>query len=354
MYATLNATGAITDPTGRRQAELRGMVVPNWESIDELLAKSVGQAAKVRGQSHSIALRGPLSGASLAKVVNGLDAVLTVDQLEATAFGLRAAPTKLVFRARDGNLIVDPIETTINGGRTLLRPRLTIDEKHHVTLHLASGDSIEGLELNDELSRRILSYVVPVWDEKTRARGKISVRVARAEIPLLSQDAPKRATAAGHIDFDEVVSTAGGLASELYAMTGQRVKPIRLHESIELMVANGRVAQRGLSVPLGGEARVEIDGSVGFDQTLALRARLVTDRQLAGDGQVVLNEVFEALKVGVPIAGTLSRPAVDRKAVRIGLRDLGKSLLKHSGSRNAAELLEQLVRPENDAMPKRR
>lgn len=353
-YATMRAAGTVTDPAGVRLADLRGLIAPKWDAIDRLVASSVEPRARVRVHSHPIRVRGAMSGESLARLVENLDAELGVDRLEGNAFGVQLAPTNIVIRAAKGHVTIDPIDTTINGGRTRLRPVVSGIDEGKLTLHLSPGDSVESLELNDELSQRLLSYAIPVWDNKTRAKGRVSVRVERAEIPLVGGDARKQSAGNGHVVLDEVVSTAGGLASELFAMTGHRINTIRLHEVLEVNVANGRVHQHGLNIPLGNDARVAIDGSVGFDQTLALRARLVADHALVGARQEVLADVVEALKVGIPVAGTISRPAIDRKAVRVGLRDLGKSILKHSGNRQAAEIFDELVNPPKQKIPNHR
>jgi translocation and assembly module TamB len=131
---------------------------------------------------------------------------------------------------------------------------------------------------------------------------------------------------------------------------------VQLQESVALEVAQGRVNQRGLSIPLGRDARVELDGSVGFDQTLALRARLAAEPGRDGGRFDVegLDEMFRVLKLGVPIGGTLNRPAIDRRALRIGLRDAGNAILKGKSGRDAVKLLEKLVRPEGENAPRRR
>ena len=353
-YATIAAAGRVADPTGRRELEIRGTITPKWAAIDAVMARSVEPGAKVRGRPGAFKLHGSLQGTDLTQVVEGLDGELAIDGLEAVAFGMRAAPTRLVMRSHAGEVTISPIETTINGGRTRLKPGLKIDEAGVLTLLFSSGTSIEGAELNDEFSRRVLAYAAPVLDAATQIRGRVSVRVDHAAIPLWGGDARRHSALVARMDLDDVACTGGPLAAELYAMAGQRARSFRLRQSLELTVANGRVNQRGLSVPLGGDARMDVDGSVGFDQTLALRARLAADRGALGGDEGTVNELLEALQVGVPIGGTLARPTIDRRALRIGLRDLGKSLLKKGSQRDAAKMLERLVRPQDENAPTRR
>ena len=58
-----------------------------------------------------------------AEILKGLDAELGIDLAEAQVFGMRVGPAPIVVRCGGGHVAIDPIATTLNGGRVVLRPR---------------------------------------------------------------------------------------------------------------------------------------------------------------------------------------------------------------------------------------
>lgn len=345
-YATISAAGHLDEPMGRRLADLQGTIAPNWPALNALLAQSVEPKAALKGELRPFRLKGPLSGANTAAILQGLDAELAVDRFEAVAFGLRVAPTPVVVRCGDRRVTIDPIETTINGGRTVLHPEVALDPAPGtIALQLASGSAIEGAAINDEVSRGLLAYIAPVLHDATSVRGKVSVSVDRAEFPIAS-NGQGHTTLVGLVVFDNVEFDAGPFTSELLTLAGKDgPQALHLHQPIRLAIADGRVNESGLSVPLGRDARIELEGSVGFDRTLAMRARVPVTPGMLGR-QEGLDRWLEGLRVGVPIGGTLTRPTLDRQAFRVGLRDVGKSLLKRGADQGVRDLLKDFVRPE--------
>jgi translocation and assembly module TamB len=345
-YATINAMGRLDEPAGRRLADLQGTIAPNWPALSALLAQSVEPKAAIKGEMRPFRLKGPILGANTAAILQGLDAELAIDRFEAVAFGLRVAPTPVVVRCGNRQVTIAPIETSINGGRTVLRPEVAFDPAPGtVALRLAPGSAIEGAAINDEVSRGLLAYIAPVLRDATSVKGKVSVSVDRAEFPIVSNDQGST-TLVGKVVFDNVEFDAGPFTSELLTLAGKGgPQALRLHQPIQLAIANGRVNESGLMVPLGRDARIELEGSIGFDQTLAMRARMPVTPAMLGR-QRGLDQVLEGLRIGVPIGGTLSHPTLDNKAFRVGLREVGKSLLKRGGEQEVRDLLKGFVRPE--------
>ena len=121
---------------------------------------------------------------------------------------------------------------------------------------------------------------------------------------------------------------------------------MKLDQPVALSIADRRVYQRGLALPLGRVTRIELDGWVDFDRNLKLTASLPITRAMVGNAPV-LGELVEGKRISVPIAGTLKEPKIDRDAVNLALKDLGKSFLDNDAVRGAAEMLMRL-RPRRD------
>src|SRR5205807_10068877 len=111
-------------------------------------------------------------------------------------------------------------------------------------------------------------------------------------------------------------------------------------------IANGRVNESGLSIALNHDVRIDVQGSIGFDQSLAMTARVPVSPKMLGNQPGLDKLLGGEGAISVPIGGTLAHPTIDQKAVRIGLRDVGKSLLKGGGEKQERDLLKGFVRPE--------
>jgi hypothetical protein len=344
-YGTLKASGSLAETTGRLLADLNGNLEPDWTRVNALVAASVEPGARLQGKARPFHLKGPLRGGSSAEILRGLDAELGVDLSGAQAFGLRFGPTPIVARCAGGKVAIEPIETTLNGGRASLRPEVVLDDPRGTVLRLAPGSAITDAEIDDEVSKRVLAYVAPILHESTQVRGHLSAAFDRAEFPIDGGQA-RSAAAEGRIIFREVVFGPGPLAQQLLGLVGRGATPaLRLDQTVKFSVANGRVSQSGLAIDLGPKVQIVLDGSVGFDGTLALRAGVPITASMLGN-QALLGEAVDGTRVAVPIGGTLSRPGIDQRALQVALREAGRSMLRRGAEAGAEGLLQRLAPAE--------
>ena len=343
-YGTLDAAGTIAELTGRRVADLNGKLAPDWAKLDDYLAQTFEPGAMIRAQARPFRLRGALSGDSLAETLRGLDAEAGLDIEAAAAYGLKLGPAPLVFHAQKGQITIDPIDTTLNEGRVVLKPDLALGDDGSVTLSLAPGSGVAGVQINEEVSTKLLSYVAPVLHEATQVRGVMSVAFDKTEIPISGPD-DRKASVDGRIAFGDVTYGPGPLMRELLSVAGVTQLPnLRLDQTIPFRVADGRVIQRGLKVDVTPQLAIEMDGDVGFDKTIALKAAVPLNAGLLGN-QGIVNEVVDGMKVGVPIGGTLSHPQIDRQALAAGVRDSSRQLIRRGAATGVRELLRDLDVP---------
>ncbi|MCA1686046.1 MAG: hypothetical protein LC745_08690, partial [Planctomycetia bacterium] len=346
-YARVEAKGTLDDPAGRRLADLQGVIAPNWQAISALAAGLTEPNARIQGRERAYRVKGALSGDSLAAVLKGLDAELGVEILTADVMGMTLGATPAVLRCKSGTFAVDPIRTTLNNGVVDLRPGLSVDEARGIAVLLARGSKIDGAEINDEVSRDLLSFLAPVLDKATHVHGKVTVTIDRGEFPVTGP--PERRTAmTGQLVFQDVVFAPGPFANQVLGLVGKPNEPgLRLHQPVQLAVADGRVFQKGLSVPINKDAAISMEGSVGFDQTLDLRASVPITKGMLGSA-AGLDDLVGDGKVTVPIEGTVSHPRVNKQALQVAIRGMAKNVLNRDMSREASRLLDRLG-PATDA-----
>ena len=91
---------------------------------------------------------------------------------------------------------------------------------------------------------------------------------------------------------------------------------------------------RGLALPLGDVTRIELDGWVDFDRNLSMTASLPFTPAMVGNVGI-LGNIIEGTRISVPIRGTLQHPEIDKQAMKLGMKDLGKTLLERTAGAGA-------------------
>lgn len=350
-FGSFQASGSIDQVSAARLANLSGTAEPNPDYIRGLVAQTLEPAAQLAVKGRPFRVAGPLSGPNAAAIVRGLDAELGLDLTSAEIFGLKLeSPTAIVARVSGGQATIDPIRTTINGGPVELTPLLPLDDPRGLILQLAPGSKMENIAVNDEVSSKLLSYVAPMLHRATQVNGRISLTTERFEFPLSLNEGQKAGlTLLGKLVFHDVVCTPGPSAREVLALAGQRQDiSLKLKQPVELAVADGRVTQKGIKAELAPGVDLTFAGSVGFDQTLALRAEVPVTPAMVGRQQDAA-KLLNGMKLTIPIGGTLSRPQLDRRATQVALRQISEELFKRGARAGADKLLDDVLR---DKAPK--
>jgi len=348
-YGSSAITGKIDDFSGLRDADLGGVLTIDKATLDALVTSAIAPDARLSARVRPFHLRGPLSGDILREIraEGGLD----IDGAEAA--GLKLGSAQVIAQLTGGKVTVEPIRSTLNGGTVAILTEVTLDEAGGATVHLLPGTAIQDAVIDDPLSERLLSYVAPVLHEASQVRGRVSMVIDRASFPI-GGPTTRPVSLAGSLEFQDVIFGPGPMASEVLNIVPlKREAQLRLNETIRVAVEKGRVYQKGLEVPVGGGKSFGLEGSVGFDRTLALKAMVPVAVPgvpgLAGRGSAT--ETLADMRIPVPIGGTLAHPRIDRQALAKGLRDEGRSAIRREAEAGAEKLIRRLG---SDVLPRRR
>jgi hypothetical protein len=347
-YGRIHGAGRLDGHNGPFRYELSGSIDPEWDALAKRLAERVEPGAKLSGEPAPFRLKGTTGGPD---PWHALELDLGIRLTAADVFGMKLGPTPVSIHARDGRLVVDPIDSTLNEGRVHLEPVVDLDGAGGPVVRLGDRSRLTDARVNEHVSRRVLSYVAPVLDRATRASGRVSVEVEEATIPF-GGDTARHADVKGKVVFQDVEFAPGPLTREMVALVAPAKQPgtLRLAEPVFLTIADGRVNQRGLAIPIGDVTRVEVEGWVDFEKNLGLVATVPVTPAMFGDSPL-LGPIVAGTSLRVPIGGTLDSPKLDKAAFKAGLADLGKSLLVRGAGVGALEILERLTRPRDPNAP---
>ena len=273
-----------------------------------------------------------------------LEADVGVNVGAADLYGLKVGPAPLVVRFRGGKPSIDAVTASVNSGTVHLEPELRLDDNDGASLRFGPGTAVTDVQINDTVSHRFLSFVAPVLDNATRVRGSVSATIDEAVIPL---SGPRTLTVEGEVVFQNVEFTPGPFLDPLMNLVGRADHPLaHLDQPVELSIANRRVTQRGLSVPIGKPSRIDMEGWVDFDRKLNLVASVPVVPPALANAPLV-NDLVGPAMIRVPIRGTLDQPQVDKEAFKQGMKEMGKSVLERSVTRGAVSLFDLITRPRD-------
>lgn len=340
-FGTVEAAGRVDDPGGTPIADLKGRVSPHWETVTAWLGSHVEPGARVRGRPRSFHVHVPI-GKDWRR---GLEGDVGVSISSADVYGMKLGATTIALRSKNGETTIDPIVTTLNGGSLRVCPSIRVGEGvSDVALVLGRGSSLRDSTINDEVSRRVLSYVAPMMNNATRVNGRVSAEVVQAVIPL-RPGAGKSAVVKGEVVFQDVEFSPSGIFRDLLGRIGaEDVTLIRINKPVSLEIADRRVYQRGLVIPIGKLSQIEMDGWVGFDRDLNVVVGIpVLPTALAETP--VIGGIAARSRLRIPVRGTLDRPEIDSEAFKAGMVDLKNSVLAEGIPAGIFELFKRFSRP---------
>lgn len=343
-YGALSASGTISELQGRRMLDLRGTLTCDWKALQTLLPTPTDEGARIESGPLAFRVSGPLA---LDRPAELLDISVRLPIESADLLGMKLGPTVLEASSRRGQSRIEPVITSINGGRVELYPEFLRDDLGGLVLRLGPGSRIDNAAVNDEVSQRVLAFVVPTLSNSTRVHGFVSAEFDTAEFPLSGQE-DRFTDVQGRVVFRDVEFIPGLFARAILSILQlTRNGPMRLDQPVVLAIHDGKVHQRGLSLPLWDIARITMEGTVGFDRTLNLNMSvpLIADRFA---DVPVLNTIAGGVRPTIPIRGTLEDPEIDREALGANLGRMGLEIGGRAAVGSLDALLKLLSRPRED------
>jgi translocation and assembly module TamB len=346
-YVRLDGSGEVDRVGEDRAIVMEGAIRPDWEALGTELARRVEPRARIAGRSRSWKLIGNLTGTDPSQWPNTLEAEAGIELDLLDVFGMRLEQTRLVARLHQGRVQFDPIDATLNQGQLHVEAELSHDDQGRRWIHLGPETQLVGAEVNDEVSHRVLSFAAPVLDQATRVHGRVSVDLSDAVLPLVDTTGKLKPQVDGDVHFDDVEFVPGPLLNQLIDLLNLERRPLLvLNEPVSLSIADRRVYQEGLSIPVGRIAAVGFEGWVDFDRNLNLAATVtLTPDQLRNIP--VVTPIFQGTSVSIPIRGTLDEPQVDNKALGESLKAMGSGLLDRTLSTTTSGMIQGLSELRN-------
>jgi hypothetical protein len=244
----------------------------------------------------------------------------------ANVYGLPIGPGKVAAVLGGGLVRVDPLSIAVAEGQLTTAPQVRLDPEP-MELTLPPGPLLTNVRISPQVSEAMLKYIAPVLSGATQSEGQFSMSLGAARIPLADA---KKADMAGQLAVHSVRVVPGPMAKQWVelaqqvesiakrrnpAAAGQR-QPVTLlsvqDQQVNFRVVDGRVYHQGMQFQVG-DVVMRTEGSVGFDQTVALVVQVpIQDKWIEGQALLV---GLKGQSLRIPISGTLAQPRMDQSAI---------------------------------------
>jgi hypothetical protein len=273
----------------------------------------------------------------------------------ANVYGLPVGAGKLAATLGDGGIRVEPIALAVGQGQLNLSPNVRFDPEP-AELVMPAGPVITNVRISPEVSEAMLKYVAPVLAGATQSEGQFSLKLDGMRVPLADS---RRTDSGGQLTVHQVRVVPGPMASQFVSVARQiealvkRKDPASLldrqvtlvsinDQQVNFRVAEGRVYHQNMEFQVG-DVTLRSQGSVGFDQTVSLMLQIPVQ-----DAWVAKEPLLSGLKgqsLQVPVAGTLTHPQMDPRAIS---QLTGQLIQKGAGQAVGNELnkaLDKFLKP---------
>ena len=349
-----DAKGSISDLAGSLNTNLEGNWQPNFEKVNSLLAAYSYNMASLSGNGiQPFRIQGPLF------VATGSDAWVS-DQLIVQSIvgwdsgqlvGLPIGKSQVTVDLRQQVATAQANGIPLSGGVVNLQPQLDMRSSDPVLVH-GQARILDGVQITPEICRDCLKFVAPWLSDTTNAEGIFSADLQGLSMPISD---PLNVSARGSLVLKDVTVAAGPIAEQLLGTVSQIqsvLKPdsqgrnlktsLTIEEQdIPIAVENRRVYHEGIKFS-HDEIVIRTSGSVGFDQSISLVAKIpIAEQWIEG------NRYLSGLKgqfISIPIGGTVSRPVIDKSAVQ----KLSTDLVRNAAQSAIGNAITDKVNPKID------
>jgi hypothetical protein len=244
----------------------------------------------------------------------------------ANVYGLPVGPGRLAATLGEGGIRVEPISLAVGEGQLTAAPNIRFDPEP-AELTMPAGPVLTNVRISPEVSEAMLKYVAPILAGSTQSEGQFSLQLQGVRVPLGDT---KKADSAGQLTVHSVRVVPGAmarpivdLAQQIEALAKRRDptalaarQPVTLlsirDQQVNFRVVDGRVYHQNLEFQVG-DVTVRSQGSVGLDETVSLTLQVPIQESWIAKEPLLAG--LKGQSLSVPVAGTLTRPQLDQRAV---------------------------------------
>lgn len=255
------------------------------------------------------------------------------------AYGLKLTPNDVPIRIA-GAAAGAKLESPANGGQLNFQPTIDMRKEPYILSFKDNIDLLKDVQVTQGLIDGLLAAIHPLFKDAVVPDGLLGLNMKHFSWPL-SEKERNRATFAGTLKLNGIRLNSTPFLAGLLNMMGISERQLSLaNQKIDFEAKNGRMALSPMTLDAEGY-QLKIHGSIGFDKTLDLIARIpVTKRMVGKDAYRFLR----GTTIKVPIRGTAAKPRIDEAVFQEATGDLMQQAFRKNLEKGARDLLKSLFK----------
>jgi hypothetical protein len=309
------------------------LVVNNGSLI---VAGGVDETVEAEGINSKLALKfvGEHPDGEVKELLANLEAKaeLWIEKTEYMGFSVGSIEADV--RINDGLLRITSFSSIVNNGRLNFAGEADLRDEP-VLLTAGPIQIVEGIEITDEVTRRFLAYLNPVFANAVNISGVVDFSCERLSVPV----------GGGSKDDIEVIGTvaishlrlqASDLLGEILSLVGvtERGQDIVV-EPTRFVLQGGLLRYDDMQMVVGDNP-INFRGVIGLDRSLDM---VITLPYTTRGETARIGEEAEGMRITIPLKGTIDRPELD-------MGRLLEQQLKEQLRERLEEQLEEQLREE--------
>jgi hypothetical protein len=223
--------------------------------------------------------------------------------------GLTFSPTEAEIRILKGLFTISQFSSKVNNGVFRFAGEADFKQKQTILTTLGPIQIVEGIQLNDEMSRELLVYINPIFADAFNVSGVGNLNCTLLELPLRGKP-KKELKIGGTLSADNINMrlSQSGLLGQLLSLAGLHLgeQNIRVHPT-RFILQNNRLEYDDMQVDVGDNP-FNFKGVIGLDKSLDM----VITLPYTLDGKTVrVGEEESGKRIAIPLKGTIDKPELD-------------------------------------------
>ena len=262
------------------------------------------------------------------KLLENLNAKAKAGFTKARYMGLNFGPTDVDIQVQSGLLKIEPFSTTVNNGQFRFASETNLKEKPAIMKTTKPIQMAEDIQVSDEMARRLLKYVNPIFANAVNVRGLANFHCERLAIPLKKAN-KNEIEVIGTISVNQLRMEGSDLLGQLLLLEGKRVpgQDFTINPT-RFVLQNGLLQYEDMQLDVGDNP-VNFKGAIGLDKNVNMTVTL--PYTMGGRTARVGEKTHD--RISLPLTGPIDNLKLDIN-----------KLLKDQAIKKGLELLEDLLK----------
>lgn len=338
---TLELAGIVIQPLGEGYLDLKGRYTSSWPdlmAIARRISPQVADDLAMVGQSQGqIVVNGSLFNPAIRPGFGQMTGRTVIGWAGGSkAYGLAMGEARLEPSLRNAQITLPQTAILCNSGMLRLGGLADLRGRDPVVRIDGKMMVLENVTLNEEIGREILSRVLPLLGEVSTLQGRVSLCVQDVSLPLDAQ-IRKTGKGSGRLDLSDIHMVPKGELSRLMkilSIPGSEACAVTM-SPVDFEITRGGILYKNLTLTFKDGFDVRFRGTVHFDDkvdlvmSLPVKAGLLDVLGVKGP-TTKHAELFEGMRVEIPLVGTRMAPKMD--LTKVDLKPLVQQAVKKTAA----------------------